>query len=75
MILCADDYGLREDIDEAILELCGLGKLTAVSCMVGLESCTAQSLGKLLRQESALDIGLHLCLTHEDLPAPRHLIQ
>src|SRR2546422_7241019 len=44
MILCADDYGLSEDIDRAILELCRSGRLTAVSCMVALERCSADSL-------------------------------
>jgi len=29
MILCADDFGLREDIDEAVIELCSLNKLSA----------------------------------------------
>jgi predicted glycoside hydrolase/deacetylase ChbG (UPF0249 family) len=70
MIVCADDYGLREDINQAILELAGLGKLTAASCMAALESCTAERLGKLLQHGSHIDMGLHLCLTREDLSCP-----
>ena len=51
MILCADDYGLSEDIDRAILELCRSGRLTAVSCMVALERCSAESLRELLAHQ------------------------
>jgi predicted glycoside hydrolase/deacetylase ChbG (UPF0249 family) len=65
VIICADDYGLREDIDAAILDLCHQGKLSAVSCMVALESCTPAGLHELRRYEENLDIGLHLCFTAE----------
>jgi hypothetical protein len=68
MILCADDYGLSNDIDQAILELSSSGRLTAVSCMVLLERCTPKLLADLRAHESKLDIGLHLCLTDEGLP-------
>lgn len=68
MIVCADDYGLSDDVDLAILELCGSGKLSAVSCMAALERCTAESLAKLLQHQSRIDVGLHFCLTNEPLP-------
>ena len=68
MIICADDYGLREDIDRAILGLCSLGKLSAVSCMVVLKRCDATALNGLLAHQAKVDIGLHLCLTDEGLP-------
>jgi hypothetical protein len=68
MIICADDFGLREDIDEAILELCGLGRLNAVSCMVQLARCDNGLMTRLLEHQSQVDIGLHLCLTDEGLP-------
>jgi hypothetical protein len=68
MIICADDFGLREDIDEAILELCRLRKLSAVSCMVVLARCDNASMTRLLEHQSQVDIGLHLCLTDEGLP-------
>jgi len=69
MIICADDYGLREDIDRAILGLCSLGKLSAVSCMVALERCGADALQRLLAYQAKVDVGLHLCLADETLPA------
>jgi predicted glycoside hydrolase/deacetylase ChbG (UPF0249 family) len=68
MIICADDFGLRADIDEAILELCGLGRLSAVSCMVGLARCDDGAMRRLLEHQSRVDIGLHLFLTDEGLP-------
>lgn len=68
MIICADDYGLREDIDEAILELCGARKLSAVSCMAALRRCDAAAMTRLLKHQSHVDVGLHLCLTDEGLP-------
>ena len=68
MIICADDYGLRDDIDLAILELCSLGRLSAVSCMVALERCEAGTLQKLLEHQTKVDIGLHLSLADETLP-------
>ena len=67
MIICADDYGLREDIDEAVLDLCRLRRLSAVSCLAALERCNAQCLARLCRLDQ-IDVGLHLCLTHENLP-------
>jgi chitin disaccharide deacetylase len=68
MILCADDYGLREDINHAILELVESGRLSAVSCMVVLEGCTPAVLAALLAHQQRIDIGLHLCLTDEGQP-------
>jgi hypothetical protein len=68
MIICADDYGMRADIDRAILELCGDGKLSAVSCMVLFERCDGAALEKLRAHEGRVDVGLHFCLTNEDLP-------
>lgn len=74
MIVCADDYGLRKEVDDAILELCRLGRLSAVSCMVAFRRCDAGGLSSLLAHQGKVDMGLHLCLTDEGLPlevAPR----
>jgi hypothetical protein len=71
MIVCADDYGLSDGINEAILELCHRGKLTAVSCMVALERCDAQTMARLRELKSKVDIGLHLCFTDVGLPLSR----
>ena len=68
MIVCADDYGLRDDINRAILELCASGRLSAVSCMAGLERCAPGPMAELLVYQRSVDVGLHLCLTDEGLP-------
>jgi hypothetical protein len=70
VILCADDYGLNEEVDRAILQLGSRGKISAASCMVSLERCGPEALGRLREHEARLDIGLHLCLTKEDVQAP-----
>ena len=67
MILCADDYGLRGDIDDAIVDLCAAGKLTGVSCMAAVERLGADAMKRLLQHQAVVDIGLHLCLTDEGL--------
>jgi YdjC-like protein len=68
MIVCADDYGLREDINNAILALVAQGRLSAVSCLVALERCTPAVLAELVGHGPRVDLGLHLCLTDEALP-------
>jgi len=68
MIICADDYGLSDDVDRAILELCGAGRLSAVSCMVVLERCDSGTLKKLLAHQDQVDVGLHFCVADETLP-------
>lgn len=68
MIICADDYGLKDDVDRAILELCRSGKLSAVSCLAVLPRCDAAALKKLLAHQRQVDIGLHLCFADETLP-------
>lgn len=73
MVICADDFGLREDIDTSIDELCSWGKLSAVSCMVALERCSAQLCQSLRQHESRVDFGLHLCFTCEHSPNEKTL--
>src|SRR5215472_15124734 len=68
MIVCADDYGLRDDIDRAILALVEGGRLSAVSCVVAFERCSSSALAKLLAFGPRIDVGLHFCLTNENLP-------
>ena len=71
MILCADDYGLSDDINGAILELLRSRKLSAVSCMVLFEQCSHGTMTELLKLRETVDVGLHLCLTDERLPVSR----
>ena len=68
MIICADDYGMRADIDRAILQLCEAGRLSAVSCMVVFARCDEALMKKIREHEWRVDLGLHFCLTNENLP-------
>ncbi len=68
MIVCADDYGLRPDIDAAILDLCQRSRLSAVSCMVSLQRCEPALLKQLFLLPVGIDVGLHLCFTREGVP-------
>jgi chitin disaccharide deacetylase len=69
MILCADDYGLNAEVDGAILDLCRTGRLSAVSCMAALTRCSSPTLQALAEWSSSVDLGLHLCLADDALPA------
>jgi hypothetical protein len=66
VIICADDFGLSDDVDDAIAELCTKGRLSAVSCLVALERCGLAQCQSLRRHEQDVDLGLHLCLTREE---------
>lgn len=64
LILCADDFGQSEAIDQAITQLIEMDRLSATSCMT-LSPRWAQAAKKLtpnIRKKAA--IGLHLDFTH-----------
>ena len=64
LILCADDFGQSEAIDQAITQLIEMNRLSATSCMT-LSPRWAQAAKKLtpnIRKKAA--IGLHLDFTH-----------
>ena len=65
LVLCADDFGLGEEIDEAILRLIEAGRLTATGCMVAGERFALDA-PRLAALADRAEIGLHLALT--DLP-------
>ena len=63
MIICADDFGLAPDIDEAIITLARAGKISAVSVMAALPSTQEQTLSPLINLGDKVDLGLHLVFT------------
>lgn len=63
MIVCADDFGLSGDINQAILDLGRNRRISAVSCMVALGGFDRAAFEALLNQADHLDIGLHVTLT------------
>ena len=63
MIICADDYGLGEDINEAVLDLADRRRLTAVSCMMNTPAMGRAAMAALAARAGKIEAGLHLCLT------------
>jgi predicted glycoside hydrolase/deacetylase ChbG (UPF0249 family) len=68
MIICADDFGMSDAINRAVLDLVAESKVTAVSCAVSHPSCSPQSVRQLVKCAQNVDIGLHLVLTSEGRP-------
>jgi len=66
LILCADDFAMRPEVDEAILQLIRAGKLTATACMVFSPRWpqAAKAINREIRQQAS--IGLHLDFTEFD---------
>lgn len=64
LILCADDFGQSEAIDQAIIKLIEMGRLSATSCMTLSPRWTeaAKQITPNIRKKAS--IGLHLDLTH-----------
>ncbi|WP_333824879.1 ChbG/HpnK family deacetylase [Pinisolibacter sp.] len=62
LVLCADDFGLGAEIDEAILALIEAERLTATGCMVAGAQFEADA-PRLAALSDRADIGLHFALT------------
>ncbi|MCX7009554.1 MAG: ChbG/HpnK family deacetylase [Kiritimatiellaeota bacterium] len=74
MMICADDFGLAPDVDEAIVSLAAGCKISAVSVMAALLAKPSPALKALLDMRSQLEIGLHLVMTDEaNLPPSEHV--
>lgn len=62
IVLCADDYGLHEGINNGILSLVQQNRLSAVSCTMNFDKQKAAFV-RLKHYEDIIDIGLHFNLT------------
>jgi chitin disaccharide deacetylase len=58
MVICADDFGMTDDINRAIAKLARTGKINAVSCMVNAPFFNADRLVEL----GSVKTGLHFTL-------------
>ena len=65
--LCVDDFGLHAGVNEAVARLAGLGRLNAVSCLVGAPAWPAGSPALADLDTRRVDVGLHLDLTEMPL--------
>lgn len=63
VVICADDFGMSEGVNEAILELIDLGRLSATSCMTNMPCWTAATAEQLLARRPRAALGLHFNLT------------
>jgi predicted glycoside hydrolase/deacetylase ChbG (UPF0249 family) len=60
LIVNADDFGLRPDVTDAILEMFGTRRITSATAMVFMQDTTRAAA---LAREHGLPLGLHLNLT------------
>ncbi len=62
ILLCADDFGLNAEVNQAILNLVDLKRLNAVSAMVNMPLCQKGAVS-LCEYSDVIQIGLHLNFT------------
>jgi len=61
--VCADDFGISDEVCEGILNLTEEKRISSISCMVKFESFSKYK-DKLKKYNNSVDIGLHLVLTN-----------
>ena len=57
MMICADDFGLAPDVDDAILQLVRARKVSAVSVMAALLAKPTPTLKTLLELRGQVEVG------------------
>jgi predicted glycoside hydrolase/deacetylase ChbG (UPF0249 family) len=66
--LCVDDYGQHIGIDDAVLKLLELRRISAVSCMSNAPDWLHKAAPKLKEHKGRADFGLHFNLTETFTP-------
>lgn len=72
--LCLDDLGLHAGVNAAAAALARLGRLNAVSCMVGAACWGGTGEALAACGAAGADVGLHLDLTEAPLRLPRQAL-
>lgn len=67
LVVCADDFGLDAQVNEGVLQLARLGRLSAIGCMVGAPCWASGAPALRTLDAAAVDVGLHLDLTQHPL--------
>ena len=62
LVLCADDYGISQGVNQAIVELLEKKHITAISCITITQDWIKDG-NKLKNYSDRADIGLHFTLT------------
>ncbi|MEY2617057.1 MAG: hypothetical protein RL522_59 [Pseudomonadota bacterium] len=71
--LCADDFGLKPEINEAVVQLVDAGVITAVSCMSTAPAWLSGAQGLRGLRRAKVDVGVHINLTEVQAADPGHL--
>ena len=61
--ICADDYGITNKVNKAIIELIDKKRITATSCIV-LTKDFLINISELISRRDKIDVGLHITLTN-----------
>lgn len=61
--VCADDYGITDNVNNSIIKLIDNNRITETSCIV-LTNNFEKNLKELIKRKQKIDIGLHLTLTN-----------
>ena len=69
--LCVDDFGLHEGVNAAVFRLAELGRVNAVSCLVGAPAWKPAAAALAAWPRTAVELGLHLDFTECPLRLPR----
>jgi predicted glycoside hydrolase/deacetylase ChbG (UPF0249 family) len=65
--ICADDFGLHQGVNRAVMSLAEKARISTVSCMVGAPAWSAGSAMLCGLEPRAFDVGLHFDLTEYPL--------
>ena len=57
IVVCGDDFGMNADIDEGMIALAGMGRVSAVSCL-SLGPTFVSNVRRLASHD--VDVGLHV---------------
>jgi predicted glycoside hydrolase/deacetylase ChbG (UPF0249 family) len=71
LVVCVDDFGYDEEVDESILALAAQGRISATSVLVDAPCCEVDA-PRLATLGARLDIGLHLNLSETFADGPQH---
>ncbi len=81
--LCADDFGLKPEINEAVIQLIDAGVITAVSCMSTAPAWVSGAQRLQEPRRARVDVGIHLNLTEvgvghggsQGMPLPQVIVR
>jgi predicted glycoside hydrolase/deacetylase ChbG (UPF0249 family) len=67
IVVCADDFGMDPEVNSAALSLAGMGRISAIGCMVGAPYWRNHASALRNLSPTTVELGLHLDLTEYPL--------